>query len=924
MKIMTIMKKIFFALVAIFGLWSCVQEELPVVNGNKPVVGEGEVLVEGSIYLPEMQDATRSFTQETISSLHILVFDEKGYLVQQQQLEGTFGVEKDTAYNFSIALGMSALKRSIHLVANTDVIRNEDGELMWDENLPVADVYAPMLGDQMRHVLNQLYTTGGENVFWGEVILPNGITGTKAEGSTTYEPSDEVTNALTRVPMVRNYTRIRLSLDADVKNLTGVEMALMNIPDRGSVVPFIRDGVYAQFSTRNGTNNTEKNYLDIISQNYFGYYTEGTTLLYTDASSDDKLVWIGPSTATEPVWFSCYERLQQSGAAPVANPAYAIIRGKFVEGDITDSDYTYYKIDLCYTDANSKKQILFNLLRNMQYNVTINDVRTRGYSSAAEAARNIATNNISAATETIGFNNVSDGKSRLSVEYVEKVLTKGGAEYTLKYKYEPTIGGDSSNGAVIFSGIYKEDDKSKGVIDGAVITNPSWAESDDSEGWRTFTFTAAEIGSGKQQNIVLSAGNDTDGWLTRDVRYILGDPKEMTLTVSEKVANQAGMPLGATITLPPALYPSMFPLDIYIISENNSLTSSLPLVTGLNNVGAPVSGGEYFGYVVTVEADDYFVYDVMGEVVDYNLDFPVDVKTNRVDAANVHGSGLAGTLVRAYNPYLTCNGDHFWVIDPYGLTLTITSFNESTAVTAFTINSNNLEIEETDWSVDDNGAKYFDFKFSFSNDNVALTDAKVANATTGDDRLQVIDGNTLRIYKDLYDGATNETNDDIRNYTLTFTDNSNAMMGTTITAYNSMFDSVSRKVGVFKLSWDIVNSNNETVVTSLRSGTSYNYRLRITLPAGIPTELLSTLKIKVASSNTNVRLDGANRNNGYEHPVSTSGYDATTGTDIYITLGVSANGYGNATRTFSLTLTGADSFEMPAAISKSYSNNYYR
>lgn len=911
------MKKIFFALVAIFGLWSCVQEELPVVNGNNPVVGEGEVLVEGSIYLPAMQDATRTFTTEAISCLHVLVFDENGYLIQVEPAKGTFGVEMGPAYDFTVALGQSGYKRTIHLVANSDIIIGENGAML---NSDGSTKYQK--GEQMRHVLNQLYTTGGEQVFWGEVILPEGITGTKS--GDTYTPSVELQAALTKVPMVRNYTRVRLTNKAG--NFQGAELVMMNILDRGSVVPLIRDGVYAQFSTRNGTDNAEKLYKDIIAQDYYGYELESAQLTNTDASSDSNLKgWIEASTAENPVWFSFYERYQQSGPNPVATPAFAIIRGHYVgENNTADSEYTYYKVDLCYTDTASNKQILFNLLRNMQYNVIINSVSGRGYSSAQEAAANVATNNISAAVETSSFNNISDGVRRLSVEYVEKVLTEGGVDYTLKYKYETSIadtGGAVDNSLVSFSGIYVGDNSDKGTV-GPVITNPRWATSDDSEGWRTFTFTAAAIAGTKIQDIVISAGTTTSGFLTRDVRYILGNPYTMTLDVRTKIANGLGMPLESSITLPEGLPKSLFPLDIYIISENNSLTSSLPVITGLNSDGAPDPNGKYFGYVLTVEADNYFIYNDKGEVVNYNLNVPVDLKTNKVDAANPFGQDKPGTVVTAYNPYFYPARDSFWVMNPYGLTLTLTpSFTESTAVTAFTINSNNLKIDDTDWSADPNNpnAKYFDFKFSFSNNNVALTGATYSGITDElKPFLQVVDGNTLRIYKNLYDGASDATTDDIRNYTLTFTDNSNAMIGTTITVSNDLFGTASAVVKKFEISWDIRYYNYpDWTTTDLSSG--QNYWLRIKLPAGISAEQLSTLKIKVASQNSTVKLNDNTYANGSEFTIPTSGYNSASGSDIDITLNVTA---GSGTRTFSLTLTGAEAFDMPTAISKTYTSGF--
>ena len=60
------MKKIFFALVAIFGLWSCVQEELP-AGGNTVGSGEGGyVELSVGVVLPDMKEATRTLAAPAI------------------------------------------------------------------------------------------------------------------------------------------------------------------------------------------------------------------------------------------------------------------------------------------------------------------------------------------------------------------------------------------------------------------------------------------------------------------------------------------------------------------------------------------------------------------------------------------------------------------------------------------------------------------------------------------------------------------------------------------------------------------------------------------------------------------------------------------------------------------------------------------
>ena len=60
------MKKIFFALVAIFALGACIKEDLPVPGGNATNSEGGYVEVGFSVVLPDMKEATRTMAVPAI------------------------------------------------------------------------------------------------------------------------------------------------------------------------------------------------------------------------------------------------------------------------------------------------------------------------------------------------------------------------------------------------------------------------------------------------------------------------------------------------------------------------------------------------------------------------------------------------------------------------------------------------------------------------------------------------------------------------------------------------------------------------------------------------------------------------------------------------------------------------------------------
>lgn len=603
------MRKLLVILTAIIALVACVREDLSTI---RPTVScEGEVLVDLSITIPEMQQ-TRSFATPGITSLHLLVFDEDGYLVQACVAETNNSAE----YQYKAKLDHSPYKRRIHFVANS----------------PVAiDEYT--LGDHERYVINSLYTENDQEAYWAMVELPDGITGTyeyQDNNTAIFTPSEALKTALTKVPMVRNYTRIKLNT-TELSNFSDINIQVRNIPEQGTVAPRISDGVYAQFVTREGTTNTEVGYYGLVAQGYNGYEPKNMTLTNSDWGKQ----------------IDFYERHQQTNGKEVDTPTFAIVRGKYKEGNTTDSNYCYYKVDLCYTNGETGGSELYNLLRNIEYNITILSVSGRGYSSADEAARNAASNNVSFAIEIKHLTNLSDGERRLSVEYTQRLITNSNSTVTLKYKYEPNITQTASaNGEVTFShlaGNVLVVNNANGVTDydKYVVSNVA-----GSDGWNTVTFKTGAVSGTKTQTIILSAGG-----LHRSVEFVLGEPYYLTIDMPENVEAGVNKSVVAELILPKGLPHALFPLVFNIVVEKFSLSpdssvagNNLPVITGLNQYGEPVKGGSYFGYEITVTEEEY------------NQEGG-NVKKLYFKTAYQNSS----SVVNVYNPYFNIATDNFTV-----------------------------------------------------------------------------------------------------------------------------------------------------------------------------------------------------------------------------------------------------------------------
>lgn len=888
MKIMTIMKKIFFALVTIFALASCVREELPVVNGSNSVVGEGEVVVEGSISVPAMQEATRAFGGEAISRLHILVYDENGYLVQAADAEASssFGTTKETEYKFKVALAQSGYKRTVHLIANS----------------PIESRAGYKLGEHMRRVTDALSTSAKQEAFFGEVILTEGIKAKVDENGTpildaynNQQPNDYVVKNLTKVPMLRNYTRVTLT-NNKANLLANAEIMMVNIPNKGSVAPLISDGVYAHYATRDvdtGTY-TAKDYEALRDEGFVGYEPSGRELVTSadqNAARTTSTVPTGDIADGFGTTIEFYERYQLKGDVTVATPAYAIVRGNYVDNGTQETAYTYYKIDLCYEENKVVK--LYNLLRNMQYDIIITDVAGKGYDSLEQDWDNItASNNLSFSTQTQNLVNISDGFSRLSVEYTQKVLTPTNMDdgkFTLKYKYEPTIGGDSDNSEVTISGL-------EGNVIAEKVSDVAEIDSDGvATGWNIVTFKAKDYTQVTRQTIMLSAEN-----LSRQVEYILGDPYRMTLdmvpsSTDNKVTKTSGTTVDATITLPTGLPDALFPLEIFVVAESSSLSSTLPVKTGLDSQGRPVANGSYFGYVVTYEADQYFKTDEKGNRLenDWNNVIELSFTTNMDDSSSI---------VNAYNPYFDVATDSFYCEGAaYGLKFQINgsefelgSGKEIPAL--LNINTLNIDIPDSAWTTDSSGT-YFDFDFTYSNsDSVKLTGATFDGITTAQQAyVKVVDNDTLRIYYPIYEAG-------IRAFNLTFT-TLESKSATTITVSNDKFGSASDAFTnpyLGAITWAFTNLESETGYwgnISYYISTGKNYTLRISLPKNATSEMLSGLAIGITSNRTTVTISGTGvTNNGAG--ITFSDQDISNGYKD-VTVSVQTASGGNGTRYFS-------------------------
>lgn len=789
------MKKIFFALVAIFALGACIKEDLPVTGGNATNSEGGYVEVGFSVVLPDMKEATRAIDAPAIERLHLLVFDDQGVLADAVPATPVSGWGVSTAETkFTAKLARTGHKRTIHLVANS----------------PTEDVNDYPMSTESS-IIAAMEVSDGKDAYWQRIEFPDGIYDdgnpryVKDENGNdipTYYPHQDIIDKLTAVPLVRNYSRVKVvnAIPSSGTQLYNVEFVLVNIPEKGSVAPFNTNK--GEFQAINASST----YATLLADSYNGYEPTGRELI-NDTFNGGELIcedytgWVDATAANaDSGYHYLYERNQNIDPK---TPAYILVRGSYANASATP---TYYKVAII-----NKEGVSYNLLRNIQYTVSINGVLGEGFKTAKEAYEAGPSNNLNFSVETKNLLNLSDGTRTIYVEYTQKVINSANTEVTLRYKYDDTSVTNAEERKQLSDGVVIA------VGDGNVILNDAINEGDDttdSDGWNTLSFTTASLPavgeSAYSQIITLSAGA-----FAREVEFILTNPYLLKLNMPSKVPAVLGSAVAASLEIQPRLPMGIFPLEFVVVAENNSLSpdaaqNTLPVVTNVNLYGQP--GGNYFGYKVTLDYDDYCT--VSGETTTYNTIIPLYFKTNMADSAPEIGS-TDGTDCYAYNQYHNVANDEFFNGDLYAMQFDGTPYSVQYGVgksVEATLRISSSTIADEDWT----DGEYIDFVISDSNNTLTFDYVKGLATTVA----EKVDNNVLRVYKSGF--ASNKA------YTLVF-NTTKFRSATTITASNDNFTQASATLtntGFGKLGISVTEG------ASLLPGAGQTVAVKVTVPAG--------------------------------------------------------------------------------------------
>lgn len=550
------MKKILYIFAAILLATAC-NEEL--VKDNVKEAEEGKMVkINFTVQTPE-SDATRASWGEEpeIESLWVIEFGASGYFKRWVQAEiaapvTTNGEGGKKAY--TVELPVSSSTQYFHFIAN-----------------PPAT--ASFVNKTMAEVMSQMQTTGGNAAYWQLIAVKDGIRGIE-QSDGTVKPTVESQAYFTSIPLIRNFAKVRVYSKDSRLNI--LRYALVNVPTGGKVAPFdadtydfeklfIRDSTLSNLSFSNLYNNGN------------GYKPLPATIqTTTDASS---------LTFTTSGNLFMYER-----PLPVEDPTCVLVQ---IQNNTTLGIGGWYKIEI----LDEGKYV--PIYRDFLYTINVAALDGMGEASAQAALEGPAFGDVSANLESASLTSISDGTSTLTVSATDIVKqgTIGQTGLTAQLHYAFTTTQANPNPTVVVE-IY---DAGSGAV--TAVTSATGTSGD-------VTLTLASPAATLKKSVVrvTAKASSTARELYRDVTVRVVGPMDISSATATRTGLSKGNAVTINVVLPPDLGRSLFPMNLLIEAEDNSLSAVTPDIsvkTG-SDVVSKFNGKNTFFFVKTIAYSDYF------------------------------------------------------------------------------------------------------------------------------------------------------------------------------------------------------------------------------------------------------------------------------------------------------------------------------
>ena len=558
------MKKLIYIFLILLGFTSCMKED----KGTMEPEATDKVDIVFGVNLPEPLVNTKVMADDPqVQNLKVAVFGGSGYL--KEYVEATpvdLATTNETRYNYKVSLSLTDSHIKVHFIANgpaTLPFKYED------------------------EVMSLLMTEGNQDAYWQRIELPNGITAQKDEDGAYIKGADNkyiVTNETKAyfqdIPLIRNFAKIKVTADdPSTSNFALESYALVNVPNSGSVAAYNR--TTSSFIMDYHT----KTFAQIKAQ-YPGNLPATATI--------NKTIPAASAFSANPVYM--YER-----PIPTSDATFLLVYGTYTP----TNKKCYYRIELQDADG------YYAIYRNFLYTVNIKGILREGADNPTDAANSSGSGDISTDQKAENLTDVSDGIARIFVQYTDTTVVGNAVTVTLKYMFLPDATKTTTANGAVSGGVGVEIAKHEVGSTGAVINGEiTRGSSDDSNGWRTLSFTTTNAGEVTKTESIKITGHYMNGSvaskLFRIVNFhlmslqpldVICDPHDLLKGKGEK--------LDVLIKIPKDLPRSLFPLQLKSESDENSITpdnDNLPVTPGKSIKDGTTAS---YQFIKTVSYDDY-------------------------------------------------------------------------------------------------------------------------------------------------------------------------------------------------------------------------------------------------------------------------------------------------------------------------------
>lgn len=636
------------ALALLLGVISC-QPEMFNDKGDSSDAETAELVF--SVQFPEPIPVTTKGTMDhgpraaEAFDIHLCIFGPGDGYVQNWITATKVGEPTTTTYNdveyitggnFKVLLPLTDDKRTVHIIANPPESAN------------------PTTSDYIDNVMEKMVNEGNTCSYWQQIILPSGIYADPENGTKVHP---DIKAAFTNVQLLRNFAKLIVDGPDEGEDLFELESwTLINVPKKGYVAPYtgIRteegrfpSGYSNAYLSASHTVTERYNQL-LVTDNYKGSMPplKDTMINVTfpgDPESVAQGVYVGNGGSKY-----MYERplpsAEQAQTAVLIKVTFKEGHKVYELGPNENGNYTYwYKVELL-----DDKGAYVPVLRDFVYKLHILGLDEPGYLTARAAFGGAYFGNISASLETASLSELSNGKSTIyaeTLDYTIMVNPGGGAMFleNSNFYFIPNLD--------FATEVFWKDTPGKCTITPTIETVPGYPAAieninkvhfsgeNDGTGPGTITIEPNAIDETMKKSIIRIKGKgqfDGSKELYRDIMITLmekpdfkhGSDTTCIFNADTVHVNGVGNEVVLKIYLPEGLGSSVFPVQVRIEAQNNTLsanTPDLPVQTG-KSLFDPSRNTFFFIY--TINYDDYCWLNPRTRKYENNYEFKCSLFTS--------------------------------------------------------------------------------------------------------------------------------------------------------------------------------------------------------------------------------------------------------------------------------------------------------